>query len=91
MSCQRRLVEETAVRSRVGSLCVVGLAGGEPYMSVVVCVCVRRWDLDATNGRITDTERAEVLLCVVLALHARHKAGQCSGIGRRERWWQVGI
>lgn len=42
-------------------------------MSIMVCVCMRRRDFDATNSCITDAEWAEVLLTVVLALHARHK------------------
>ena len=60
-------------------------------MSIVVCVCVRRWDLDSTNRCIANAKWAEVLFSVVLALHAGHKAGQRSGVGRRERWWQVRI
>lgn len=50
-------------------------------MSIVVCVGVLRWDLDSTNSCITDAEWAEVLLGVVLALHARHKAGKRGGVG----------
>ena len=49
-------------------------------MSIVVCVCVRRWNLDSTNSRITDTKWAEILLGVVLALHARHEARQSGGV-----------
>lgn len=58
-------------------------------MSGVVCVCVGMWDLDSTDGGIAHAKWADVLLSVVLGLHAGHEAGQRSGVGRRERWQVV--
>jgi len=44
-------------------------------------------DVDATNGCVADAKRAEVLLGVVLALHAGHKAWERSWV-RRRQWWR---
>jgi len=60
-------------------------------MSIVVGVCMRRRDLDATDRCVANTEGAEVVFSVEFALHAGHQAGQRGRVSGRERWRQVGI
>jgi hypothetical protein len=60
-------------------------------MCIVVCVRVGRRDFDSANSCIANAKRAEVLLGVVLALHAGQVAGKRSGVSRREWRWQVGV
>ena len=49
-------------------------------MCIVVCVRVGRRDFDSADGCITNAKWAEVLLGIVLALHAGQVAGKRSGV-----------
>ena len=82
--CVARRRQWWDARKSLGSMCVVGLAGREFYMSIGLGICM--WRRNINHGCIADAKWADLLLTIVFALHGMHKTRQCRRVGGRKRW-----